>query len=272
MADSEPPRFIFDTWVNPKARPKPKPAVNHFGENIRPGKYGHRLTRDVYALPNKRSSHYENRVREWFTDDQWAADAWVYEDDAHTRYSDEYVEYQRERALRNFDLNMAFFARLDPQVLQGALDDMLRARKRMRPIVNLADFEEVEGVYVMVFDQYNSAYVGTSSNIRNRIKQHWRGMHEFDRLLDGPTNESVIAVDCFRALDTTRLFALKTSRASEVEFDIERAFPPDYLLNRHPGGVPSGGFEFLVQSLAKKRRVLDASGQADDAAQGRVEQ
>lgn len=252
--------FTIDIWVNPKARPKPKPPVEHFGEKIRSGKYGHRLTREMYALPNKRSSHYENRVREWFSDERWAADAWAYEDEAHTRYSDEYIECQRDRALKNFDLNMAFFARLNPKVLQSALDDTLRAQKRMRPVTNLMDLNEVEGVYVMVFDEYNSAYVGTSGNMRNRIKQHWRGMHEFDRLLDGPTNESVIAVDCFRALDITRLFAMKTSRESEVEFKIERAFPPDYLLNRHPGGVPGGGFEMLVQSLAKKRRVLDAHG------------
>lgn len=28
-------------------------AVEHFGELVPPGKYGHRLTRDMYALPNK---------------------------------------------------------------------------------------------------------------------------------------------------------------------------------------------------------------------------
>jgi hypothetical protein len=31
-------------------------AVQHFGELVRPGKYGHRLTREMYALVNKKSS------------------------------------------------------------------------------------------------------------------------------------------------------------------------------------------------------------------------
>jgi len=31
-------------------------SVEHFGEWVREGKYGFRLTRDLYALPNRRSS------------------------------------------------------------------------------------------------------------------------------------------------------------------------------------------------------------------------
>ena len=36
--------------------PMTSSAVEHFGEMVRPGKYGHRLTRDMYAHVNKTSS------------------------------------------------------------------------------------------------------------------------------------------------------------------------------------------------------------------------
>ena len=54
-------------------------TVEHFGELVRPGKSGHRLTRDMYAHVNKTSS---TRVpREMYSDELWAAQSWAYEDE-----------------------------------------------------------------------------------------------------------------------------------------------------------------------------------------------
>jgi hypothetical protein len=83
-------------------------SVEHLGETVRPGKYGYRLTRKLYALPNKRPS--VGARREDVSEEQWAADAWAYEDDAHTSYTDEVCDRQRARALENFDFKMQSIA------------------------------------------------------------------------------------------------------------------------------------------------------------------
>lgn len=83
-------------------------TIEHLGELVRPGKYGHRLTRDMYALVNKTPS--ARFPREMYSDELWASLDWAYEDKAHTRLSDEYCSRQRQATLTNFDLNMAFFA------------------------------------------------------------------------------------------------------------------------------------------------------------------
>lgn len=74
------------------------PAVEHFGELIRPGKYGHRLTREVYALVNKRSS---TRIPEHMLNDELRALlAPHYEDAEMTIHTDEFCRRHREIAPR----------------------------------------------------------------------------------------------------------------------------------------------------------------------------
>lgn len=102
-------------------------AVEHFGERIRPGKYGYRLAREQYALPNKVPS--SRFPREMYTDAMWAYLGWMFEDEDHTQFSDEYCRGQREDALENFDLNMAFFAKLSTELFEEALAEMLRKHK-----------------------------------------------------------------------------------------------------------------------------------------------
>jgi hypothetical protein len=61
-------------------------AVEHFGELVRPGKYGHRLTREMYALVNKRPS---TRIPDYLlTDELRAFLAPRYEDAQMTIRSD----------------------------------------------------------------------------------------------------------------------------------------------------------------------------------------
>jgi len=86
-----------------------------------------------------------------------------------------------------------------------------------------------------VFDKYQQVYVGQSGNIHARIKKHWSGTKAFDRLLCGATEELVLSIDSFRCLDTTRIFAARTTRVDNLERKILSTLPKEYVLNRVSG-------------------------------------
>lgn len=234
----------------------PGAPVEHFGEMIRPGKYGHRLTRDMYALVNKKSS---TRIPEhMLTDELRAYLAPHYEDAELTIHTDEFCRRHREMALENFDLNMAFFTQIAQESFNDALDEMLRKNKRLRPVTDLKSLDEEWGVYVLVLDEYRQAYIGQSSwDMRKRIKAHWNGTKQFDRLLWGGVQESVMSIDSFRALDTTRIFASRTIHYDTLEARLVRTFPPDYLLNRVHGGAVTGLRGLFISAEMKRRQLTE---------------
>ena len=49
-------------------------------------------------------------------------------------------------------------------------------------------------------------YIGISNDIKKRILTHWGSKKDFDRLLFGKKENSVLSIDSFGALDTTRIF------------------------------------------------------------------
>jgi hypothetical protein len=237
---------------NKQMTPLPETA-GHFGETVRSGKYGLRLTREQYALPNKKAS--EPLPRERVSPRLWEAEAPVYEDTEHRIYTDEAVAQYRADALENFDWNMAFFASLEQTPFDNAIADMLTKSKRLREVTRLSDWDRQEGVYVMVLDNYRQVYVGESVNIGRRIRQHCSGMKAFDRLLWGHKHESVLSIDAFRPLDTTRIFALRSTAADSIETRILNRFPRENVLNRIGGGDVSG-FRALFITLEINRRAL----------------
>lgn len=149
------------------------PARKHFGETLRASKYSHRLTRDEYALVNKRNSI--RPPREYCTDAEWEGDVRAFEDQDQTLLTDEYCAMHREAALENFDQNMAFFKQLSGKDFLKAMAGMLAKHKNLRPLTDLAPFDRVEGIYVMVLARHKQAYVGQATDIRNRIKRRWSG-------------------------------------------------------------------------------------------------
>ncbi|AOT04709.1 GIY-YIG nuclease family protein [Arthrobacter sp. U41] len=234
------------------------PAVEHFGEMMRPGKYGHRLTREMYAVVNKRPSV---RMPEYMlTDELRAYLAPRYEDEDLTILSDDFCRQQREDALENFDLNMAFFSQIAEAPFEDALTELMRKNNRLRPVTNLAAYDGDEGVYVMVLDGYRQAYIGQTSDIRRRIKAHWAGTKQFDRLIWGDVEDSVLSIDSFRALDTTRLFAARTINPDSLETRLVKTFPPDYLLNRIDGGAVIGLRGMFLAAEMKRRKLRADAG------------
>ncbi|MHA7284607.1 GIY-YIG nuclease family protein [Arthrobacter sp. TMS2-4] len=207
----------------------------HFGEKLRRSIVGHTMTRELYGYPNRAPAQYFSR--EQVGEKLWASIAWSYRDEEHTRHSDVYLLAQRDQALVNFDLSMSYFASLDKIEFEEALQHVLLKGRTFRPVQSLADWSEVEGAYIMVFDEYKQFYIGQSSNIRKRIRTHWATRKPFDKLILGDLYESIFPVDEFRAFDNTRIYAARSRAPHAVEERAEKAADQRFSLNRMGGGI-----------------------------------
>lgn len=215
--------------------PESARTLEHFGVKVRSGsKYGLHIDRVTYAQINKRSSFY-------FTREQnpalWDSLADIYEDENHRFYTDEWCEIEQADALENFELNMGYFSSLDPAEFDLAIVDTVTAQRGMVEVTDLNEWEGKCGLYLMVLDDYRQAYVGvTERDIKMRIREHWSSNKQFDRLLFGGVNRSILSIDSFRALDTTRIFALQVRNPFDLEDKVIESLPGKFLLNRVMGG------------------------------------
>lgn len=240
--------------------PRESEPTTHFGVRVQRGsKYGLRLARDEYAQINKQSSSYWRRD---LNPALWDALDGNYEDADHRVYTDTWCEAQRERALRNFDLNVAFMQSLDPHEFDDAIRTHVAERPRMREVSDLNAWAGRAGLYVMVLDDYCQAYVGTTSSsvgIMARVRQHWQRSKAFDRLLWGTVETSILSIDSFRALDTTRIFAIGKSDPYALEHRLVESIPPKFLLNRVPGGGGQmvGWVSALGGDVVRQRTLRD---------------
>lgn len=194
------------------------------------------MTRETYAVINKRSSLHFPKER-W--PKLWDAQSENFEDPDHRIYTDEWCDAQQRDALQNFDLNMRYFASLDRSEFDLMVEDKIASRKGMVEVVDLNAWDGKTGLYVMVLDHFKQAYVGVTSSeggIRARVRQHWASSRAFDRLLWGSVDQSILSIDSFRALDTTRIFAARSRNPFALEEELVEVLPAKYLLNRIMGG------------------------------------
>lgn len=230
-------------------RREPTQATVHFGLKVRSGhRHGLRIDRDTYAQIDKHPSRHLKR--ETVAPELWDAVADIYEDDAHRIYTDAWCIEHRERALQNFDRNMAHFASLDHAEFNQALGEAVAAQRGMVPVDDLNLWAGKAGLYLMVLDHHCQAYVGVTESkggIQSRIRQHWTQRQPFDSLMFGSVDESIMAIDSFRALDTTRIFAAKVGNPQRLEDALIASIPAKFLLNRVRGG---GGNLLGFASLA----------------------
>ena len=91
----------------------------------------------------------------------------------------------------------------------------------------------------MVLDKYKQLYVGYSQDVKKRILQHWKNSKPFDRLLFpmGDVQHSVLSIDSFKALDTTRIYFFESDYHERIEDIIIKFFSPKFVTNRVPGGL-----------------------------------
>jgi hypothetical protein len=257
MAERRPFRARAGKGVVRAPAREPK-SVTHLGARLHTRRWGLELNREVFADFNvspsfatleRRVGMHNPRVLE--------TSAWKYTDDTRRVYAEEYLEQLRGPALRNFDLNMAFFQRLNPDRFEQALTELRETFPKLEPVLDVETLTGVPGVYVMVLDRYRQVYIGRSSDIRRRIRQHWTSMTALDRLIFGDETTSTLPIDVFRALDTTRLFAVRKPRHTSLEEKMVASFPADYRLNRAPGGDLGPLWAVHVAAAHRGRRLTD---------------
>ncbi|WCD91463.1 hypothetical protein [Microbacterium sp. nov. GSS16] len=236
-----PPRKIWGVAVSIRragTNTRSTESAIHFGIPVRATRgLSLRMSRDTYARISKRSS-----LSRWTRDmdpELWDRVDQFYEDAEHRIYTDAWCVEMQAQALANFDLNMSHFASLDHGEFDAALQRAVKSQRGIVEVTDLRKWDGVAGLYIMVLDEYRQAYVGATNEttgILKRIKQHWTGTKPLDRLIWGDPQTSIISIDSFRALDTTRIFALKTARSFAGENPLLEQFPPEFMLNRVPGG------------------------------------
>lgn len=209
--------------------------MQHFGEWLSSSQFGDVMARATYGYPS-RTPHQRFR-REQMPARYWEGRAWQFRDEEQTRFSDAFLLWNRDEALRNYDLSLAYFDTLDAAEFETALTAVLSEGRSLRLVGDLTQWEGAEGVYVMVFDGFKQLYVGQSGNVRKRVRQHWSGRKSFDRLVYGTPYDSILPVDELRALDTTRLYAARSLHPDPLEERLERAADPRFTLNRMAGGA-----------------------------------
>ncbi len=177
-------------------------------------------------------------------------------------YSDEWVEKHYKDCMKNFDLNMKYFESLDYNNFDKKLKLFVK-KNRFIEANNLDDLV-VSGIYILVLDKYKQVYIGMSGNIRKRILNHWSKKKDFSRLIFGKVEESILSIDSFGALDTTRIFYKKVNSCFNIcsleEEKYVKTFDNKYLLNRVGGGINAEDDEKLRNLeliLSRKTRELE---------------
>lgn len=199
--------------------------VTHFGVQTSNRHDGLKLTRDNYVKVNNKSSFAKGLV-----------------------YNDNFIKKHKKRSLYNYDLNMKYFSLLSKREFNNELMRFVK-KAEFKEITNLAPLK-VSGYYIMVLDEYSQVYIGRSKNIRQRIQHHWRKQKEFDRLIFGNEEDSILSIDSFRAYDTTRIFVHKSFDLESYEDDFINMFNKKYILNRTIGGTLEGG---LAEAIANAK-------------------
>ena len=215
-------------------------TIDVFGIKYKSDNPDLRINRERYAIIDKKN-HFQ-REDQILRSHGWHLRHDKYEDDTYEYYSDDYcIEHQKD-CLYNYDLNMNFFENLDNKEFDKVVNKIFNKFRNMTEINNLNDVKGTSGVYVLVLQDYKQIYIGESKDIYKRIKQHWNRKPKFDRLIFGHVNDSVLSIDSFGPLDTTRIFIYKAQYdRQEIEDKIVKYIPKHFLINRTRGG--SRGFD-----------------------------
>ena len=210
--------------------------MRHFGVRLLRPEEDLRLTRDNYVCTTRDGRYYLEDGRLKHAPEQW--EAW------------------RRDALENFDRTMAYCARLPQEGFDQAIEELRASFPMLEEVGDLGDWRGVPGVYVMVLDRYRQAYVGLARSrggIRQRILVHWQRKLAFNRLLAGTVEGSIVSIDSFRPLDTTRILAAAVERpdeAARLERAVFEAMPGEFLCNRTLAGELPGG---LHEAIVRRR-------------------
>ncbi len=168
---------------------------------------------------------------------------------------------QIPKADYNYDLNMEYFKSLDFDDFNKYISKQCKKHKFVE-CFDLNMLKDISGVYMMVLDEYKQVYIGISNNIKQRIKGHWNNQKSLERLIFGDICSSILSIDSFGALDTTRIFYIKTFSTYKKEEEIVKAFDSKYMLNRTAGGI--GSVETYTNMASAARLAVLANRKTRD--------
>ena len=205
--------------------------LEHFGLRFRNSEIGYKLTRENYVRISKKSSFETNDF-----------------------YDEDYCREHAIDSLINFDYNMDFFAKLNKKAFNSEINHFLRINPQFKAVVDLNKYKNKQGFYLMVLDEYCQAYIGGAQDICKRIRKHWTNQKSFDRLIFGDIDSSIISIDSFRHLDTTRLYAHVIDDTFTAEDRYINSINPLFMCNRTIGGLLEGGLQEAIAN--RKEREL----------------
>lgn len=153
--------------------------------------------------------------------------------------SNEELEDQKKKVRDKYNLNMKFFESLSREDFNQELNKLI-GENNFTEIKDLTSVSGVSGFYIMILDEYCLMYIGIARNIKGRIMEHWSKQVPLRQLFLGVESGGLLPIDCFRALDTTRIFVCRGNEDDYSEDNIINMmyedrliykFPVDYCLN-----------------------------------------
>lgn len=232
-------------------------SITHFEITMALRTRGYKLTRENYAIISNKSTHGKNMIymQALKKNDEKLIKTYseIYADKEGLIYRDDWCEKHLVGVMQNFDLNMKFFERLHHVEFEDEIANFLRKTK----FVEIRDLSKYScsGYYVMILDKYCQVYIGTTKDIKKRIRQHWAGgKMRFDRLICGSITKSKLSIDSFRALDTTRILVYPTDYIYSQEDKFINYFSNEFVCNRIGGGTMEFG-ELSVSANMKTRNL-----------------
>ena len=153
-------------------------------------------------------------------------------------YKDSWCEELYHKVMKNYELNMTYFQSLNEDEFNQGIEHFLSVHQEFKEIEDLQEYMNRSGYFIIVVDKYKQLYIGSAAHIGERIRQHWNGRKDFDRLLYPADSyeSSKISIDSFRALDSTRIFIFETDIVFHHEENFIKQFNPKFVLNRIMGG------------------------------------
>ena len=181
--------------------------MKHFGINIVGTELDNRLNEDNFSILG------------------------IKEETKYPHYKTAYSWRQPENMLI-YDLNMRYFKNLDSKKFNKFLSKFIIDNGFVE-IKNLGEAKKMTGIYIMVLDDYKQVYIGQAVDIKSRIMKHWRRQIPFRNISQYGAYNSKIAIDSFRALDTTRIYVLECEKDKLTELEIKyiNNYREEYLCN-----------------------------------------
>ena len=170
---------------------------------------------------------------------------------------------QHAKALVNLAYNKQYFSMLKQREFKAQLQTFREKYPNFKEVTNINDYKPrkisandwkaYEGVYVIVLGKYKQIYVGQSSSLSTRIKQHWgvraindtefiehwesgvMKLSDYTNYVGANENNSIIKIDAFGPLDTSQLFiyeAYTEEERKKLEAELISFFDKKFLCNR----------------------------------------